>query len=81
MLWKLKKCPAVAIYPSVALSLPVKHLTNVDTATGWLEDFFHEENYFDKEYTCVSQSPEDIQGEQRLTVFHFNGNLVWRRDL
>lgn len=79
MLWKLRKCPAVAIYPSVVPT--EKHLSNVDPATGWLGDFFHEKIDFDKEYTRVSQSPEDIQGEQRLTVPLLSGDIVWGRNL
>lgn len=42
---QVNKCPAVAVYP---ISPTGKYLSNVHTATGWLEDFFYENNDFDK---------------------------------
>lgn len=35
---------------------------------------------FDKESICFSQTPENIQVEQRLTVFLLSGNVIWGRD-
>lgn len=35
---------------------------------------------FDKESTCLSQTPEDIPVEQRLIVFVFSWNIILGRD-
>lgn len=76
-IWTGKKCPAVAIYHSVAVSPTVKPLSNVDAATGWLEDFSMKSfNDFDKESLCLLKSWGLSRGEKINCIF-----LQWEYSL